>query len=262
MGRNVILVMGSNVGSKRILDMGANAKNNIDDDDDDDIHDIYTQMNIVVKEELEHNFKPEFINRIDDVVTFSPLQTKHLKNIAQLLLDDTIQRAKKERNVDFTYSQHFLSTLIESGSSTSMSYGARPMRRSIQRYFEDTVSDAILNGFLNDGEHAYVDISLSTSKKSSNTIDDDINDDTTTNTIVEICRLSDNEKYFVPVETYGAISIGTDDSSDSTTTVINGSTTTTTTETTTTNKMGKKKRSRKMMINGDNYIPSTDTTIS
>jgi len=172
--KNVILVMTSNVGSSKILNIANDAK------EDDDINDIYAQMSNVVKEELEYNFKPEFINRIDEVVTFTPLQTKDLSNIAQLLLNATIARARNERNIDFTYSDTFLDIVLDHGTSASMTYGARPMRRSIQRYFEDTVSDAILNGFLKDGDHAFVDV---------------------VDSLIGIRRERDGEMYLVSVDT-------------------------------------------------------------
>lgn len=201
--KNAILVMTSNVGSRRILDIASDAKI------DDDINEVYAQMNQVVKEELEYNFKPEFINRIDEVVTFSPLQPKDLKSIAQLLLNNTMERAKSERNINFEYSDDFLSTIIEHGTSTSMSYGARPMRRSIQRYFEDTASDAILNGFLKDGDNAYIDTTF-------------VAGSTEKNNIIEISRKSDDEKYLVTVDNSGP-TIPVSSSGSSSATKVNGS---------------------------------------
>jgi ATP-dependent Clp protease ATP-binding subunit ClpC len=116
-------------------------------------------MSAVVKEELADAMKPELLNRIDEIVIFSPLGGNELKSVASLLLNGTIRRAQEERGITLTASSALIDRVIEEGAANAAKFGARPMRRAVQRYFEDTVSDAIVRGFLNEGDTAFVDIS-------------------------------------------------------------------------------------------------------
>jgi len=81
-----------------------------------------------------------------------------LKSIASLLLDSTVKRAKEERNISLIVSSSLIDQIISEGALNAAQYGARPMRRAVQRFFEDTVSDAIVRGFLKQGDSAFVDI--------------------------------------------------------------------------------------------------------
>ena len=119
----------------------------------------YAEMSAVVKEELADAMKPELLNRIDEIVIFSPLGGNELKSVASLLLNGTIRRAQEERGITLTASSALIDRVIEEGAANAAKFGARPMRRAVQRYFEDTVSDAIVRGFLNEGDTAFVDIS-------------------------------------------------------------------------------------------------------
>lgn len=119
----------------------------------------YSEMSSVVKEELGNAMKPELLNRIDEIVIFSPLGGDELKSVASLLLDGTIKRAKEERGISLSASPALIDQVILEGASSASQFGARPMRRAVQRFFEDTVSDAIVRGFIKDGESATVDIS-------------------------------------------------------------------------------------------------------
>mmetsp|Transcript_13919 Transcript_13919/g.16908 ORF Transcript_13919/g.16908 Transcript_13919/m.16908 type:complete len:789 (+) Transcript_13919:1208-3574(+) len=118
----------------------------------------YAEMSQVVKEELGIAMKPEVLNRIDEIVIFSPLGGNELKSIASLLLDSTVKRAKEERNISLIVSSSLIDQIISEGALNAAQYGARPMRRAVQRFFEDTVSDAIVRGFLKQGDSAFVDI--------------------------------------------------------------------------------------------------------
>lgn len=122
------------------------------------IIDDYAEMSDVVKEELETTMKPELLNRIDEIVIFSPLGGGELRSVASLLLDQTIKRAKEERGITLEVSDSLVDKVIGEGSSNAAQFGARPMRRAVQRFFEDTVSDAIIRGFIKEGETAMVDI--------------------------------------------------------------------------------------------------------
>jgi hypothetical protein len=120
--------------------------------------DNYTEMADVVKDELESAMKPELLNRIDEIVIFSPLGETELRSIASLLLDKTCERAREERDIHLSVSPQLLEKVIMEGGLNAAQFGARPMRRAVQRFFEDTVSDAIIRGFIKDGETASVDI--------------------------------------------------------------------------------------------------------
>ena len=120
--------------------------------------DNYAEMCDVVKDELEIEMKPELLNRIDEIVIFSPLGEKELRSVASILLDQTMARAKEERGIDLSVSDALLEKVIMEGGLSAAQFGARPMRRAVQRFFEDTVSDAIIRGFIKDGEKAIVDL--------------------------------------------------------------------------------------------------------
>jgi hypothetical protein len=118
----------------------------------------YSEMSEVVKDELETAMKPELLNRIDEIVIFSPLGEEELKSVAGILLEQTMERAKEERGIQLSVTDTLLQKVILEGGLSAAQFGARPMRRAVQRFFEDTVSDAIIRGFIKDGEKAIVDL--------------------------------------------------------------------------------------------------------
>jgi len=149
--KNLVLVMTSNVGSQGILDIAQKFQTKSQDQL------LYeSEMSNFVNEALIQSFRPEFLNRIDEIVVFSPLQSSELEAIAKLLLNATIQRAAKECNIQLSPSPSLLNAIIEQGGIRASQFGARPMRRAVQRFFEDTISDAIVRGFLRDGDSAEV----------------------------------------------------------------------------------------------------------
>ena len=109
-------------------------------------------MSDIVMKELQHAMKPELLNRIDDIVIFSPLGNDELSSIATLLLNKTIECATEERNISLSVGPKLVEKIIEEGESDAAQFGARPMRRAVQRFFEDTVSDAIIRGFIKEGD--------------------------------------------------------------------------------------------------------------
>jgi len=156
--KNTVLVMTSNVGSRRILDVA----NKYDDlkagGVSTDVTSEYTEMSNVVKEELQNVMRPELLNRIDDIIVFSPLGSEELSSIASLLVNKTIERANEERGITLTVGPRLLGKIIEEGGLNAVQFGARPMRRAVQRLFEDTVSDAIIRGFVKEGDSALVEM--------------------------------------------------------------------------------------------------------
>ncbi len=178
--KNTILIMTSNVGSQNIL---ALSRQNSGADDST----LYAQLSETVKESLEASMKPELLNRMDEIVVFSPLSTTDLESITSLILSKTIKRAETEQELTISATPALSRKVMEEGSSNAAQFGARPMRRAAQRFFEDAVSDALIRGFLKKGDEAVVDLLPDT-------------DDSTPHYTVEILRSSDSEVLQVAVD--------------------------------------------------------------
>ena len=119
---------------------------------------LYNAMLDVVKEELEDALRPELLNRMDEIVVFSPLGTTDLRAIARLLMLETVQRAGAERDMTIDITDALVGRVCDEGSADAATFGARPMRRAAQRFLEDSISEALLTGFLQDGDSATVDL--------------------------------------------------------------------------------------------------------
>ena len=104
---------------------------------------------------LKDTFRPEFLNRVDEIVTFKQLTENELVQIVDLMLDDT-RKALKDKNIIMNISEEAKKFLLEKG--TDIKYGARPLRRAIQRYLEDELSDIILKGELTNGNTVNVTV--------------------------------------------------------------------------------------------------------
>jgi AAA domain (Cdc48 subfamily)/C-terminal, D2-small domain, of ClpB protein len=124
---------------------------------------LYPKYIEVVTEALEAQLKPELLNRIDEIVVFSPLSQNDLSNIADLILQKTVNRAQKElKGMEILVQPRLVQRVVEEGSANAAQFGARPMRRAAQRYLEDAVSDAIIQGFIREGDVAEIDVGTST----------------------------------------------------------------------------------------------------
>ena len=107
-----------------------------------------------VLDSLKDIFRPEFLNRVDEIVAFDPLTKEQLLQIVDLMLQNTI-KALKEKDIKIEVSDKAKNYLLEKG--TDIKFGARPLRRAIQRYLEDELSEMILKGELLDGQTVNVD---------------------------------------------------------------------------------------------------------
>ena len=103
---------------------------------------------------LKDLFRPEFLNRVDEIITFNPLTNEQLLQIVDLMLFDT-QKVLNDKNIRMTVSDEAKYYLLNKGTDTK--YGARPLRRSIQRYIEDELSDLLLKGELHHGQTVSID---------------------------------------------------------------------------------------------------------
>ena len=122
--------------------------------------DEYSALSEVVQDELQNEMKPELLNRIDEIIVFSPLDDENLRDIATAIVDASIERAYKEKMITLSVSDSLIDSIMNDGAMNAAEFGARPMRRAAQRLFEDSVSDAIVRGFLVEGDQATVDMGL------------------------------------------------------------------------------------------------------
>jgi ATP-dependent Clp protease ATP-binding subunit ClpB len=141
--RNTVVIMTSNIGSQRILDYrGTYAGDN------------YERMKSIVLDELRHHFRPEFLNRIDEVVVFHGLTEEHLKKIVEILLGRLRQRLE-DRKIGLELTDAAREHLVRVGYEPA--YGARPLKRTLQREVETPVARLILEGKVRDGQTVRVD---------------------------------------------------------------------------------------------------------
>ena len=137
--RNTVIIMTSNAGAKAIIDpkkLGFNAREDLADD--------YKQMKSNVMKEIKLLFRPEFLNRIDEILVFHPLGKEEMKKIVSLMCNELIKRAKEQLNIKLTIRDSVKKHIVETG--TDQKYGARPLRRALQNQLEDRLAEALLNG--------------------------------------------------------------------------------------------------------------------
>jgi len=135
--RNTILIMTSNAGS-RDISKGATIGFQTAD-----ASKSYESIRSRVMTELKRVFNPEFLNRIDEVITFNALEREHIAKIAELMLDETKKRLK-ENNIDLVFHQDAIDFIVEKGFDQH--FGARHLRREIQRFIEDPIAEKMLDG--------------------------------------------------------------------------------------------------------------------
>ena len=139
---NTIIIMTSNAGSNsntNSIGFGGNSIGN----------------KSKILDALKQSFRPEFLNRVDEIVVFEPLNRNQLLQIVDLMLEDT-KKALSDKNISLDMTDKSKEYLLDKG--TDLKYGARPLRRAIIRYLEDELSDKILKGELKNGQKVIVDI--------------------------------------------------------------------------------------------------------
>jgi len=150
--KNTLLVMTSNVGSKVIQKggggLGFELAENISDGQ-------YARIVALVNEELKQVFRPEFLNRVDDIIVFRQLMKNEVKQIADILLREVFSRLT-EQGISLSVTDRFKDRLTEEGYSAE--FGARPLRRAITRLLEDCLTEAILSGQVKTGDAIGVDV--------------------------------------------------------------------------------------------------------
>lgn len=151
--KNTLIIMTSNIGSKVIEKGGGglgfefgggNAQDN-----------TYNRIRSLVNEELKQYFRPEFLNRLDEIIVFRQLNRDEVKLIADIMLLEVFKRMQ-EKGISLSVTESFKERLVEEGYNPS--YGARPLRRAVMRLLEDSLAEEFLSGRLTEGDAALVDV--------------------------------------------------------------------------------------------------------
>jgi ATP-dependent Clp protease ATP-binding subunit ClpC len=142
----------SNIGSKVIEKGGGGIGFEFDDDKSEA---QYNRIRSLVNEELKNYFRPEFLNRLDEIIVFRQLNKEEVKQIAEILLKDVFKRLT-EQEITLEVTEKFKERLVEEGFNPA--YGARPLRRAIMRLLEDVLAEEILSGRVSEGDTALVDV--------------------------------------------------------------------------------------------------------
>lgn len=151
--KNTIVIMTSNIGS-RVIEKGGGGIG-FDFTDLDASETQYRRIQEKVNEELKQYFRPEFLNRLDEIIVFRQLTKPEVTQIADLLLDQVMNNIT-DRNITLEVSDAMKERIIAEGYDPS--YGARPLRRAIARLIEDNLAEALLEGRIHDGDTAVVDL--------------------------------------------------------------------------------------------------------
>ena len=149
--KNTVIIMTSNVGAREIVDpkklgFGSSEESAARD---------YENMKKNVLSELKKTFRPEFLNRVDEIIVFHPLTRNEIGQIAQLMLKEVSARLKA-RNITVSYTDEAKEYIAEKGFDKT--YGARPLKRAIQEMVEDRLAEEILDGRIKEGDTVKVDL--------------------------------------------------------------------------------------------------------
>ncbi|HVE38471.1 MAG TPA: AAA family ATPase, partial [Planctomycetota bacterium] len=148
--KNAILIMTSNIGAdllKNASPLGFGGKRSVDA--------TYQGMKDMLSKEVEKHFRPEFINRLDDLIVFRPLQRTDLESIIHLEMKAVEARVAK-KGVRITLTEEALGYLIDQGFNPD--FGARPLKRAIERLVEDPLSEGLLRGEFKDAKHIHISL--------------------------------------------------------------------------------------------------------
>ena len=150
--KNTLLILTSNIGSKVIEKGGGSLGFEFSQDLAES---QYNRIKSLVNEELKQYFRPEFLNRLDEIIVFRQLNKEEVKEIADIMLKEVFGRLQ-EQGITLEVTERFKDRLVEEGYNPS--YGARPLRRAIMRLLEDSLAEEILSGRIKDGNTAVVDV--------------------------------------------------------------------------------------------------------
>ena len=144
--KNTVIIMTSNAGASSII-----APKKLGFLSDNDEKADYNRMKSAVMEEVKHIFKPEFLNRIDDIIVFHSLTQEDIRKIVGIMMNEISERAVEQMGINLHASEGVLRMLSEAGFDPV--YGARPLRRAIQNKVEDLLAEEILSGKIHRGDY-------------------------------------------------------------------------------------------------------------
>ncbi len=148
--KNTVIIMTSNIGARLITDKKTLGFASTEDNEESK---EYENTKKEVLAQLKKEFRPEFINRIDEIIVFHKLLPEEIKQIADIMLKQIVKRLK-EQNIEITIDEKAKDLVIKKG--TDSTYGARPLRRAIQTMIEDKIAEEIIEGNLKNGEKATI----------------------------------------------------------------------------------------------------------
>jgi ATP-dependent Clp protease ATP-binding subunit ClpC len=151
--KNTLIIMTSNIGSKVIEKGGGGLGFEFSGAAAEETQ--YNRIRSLVNEELKQYFRPEFLNRLDEIIVFRQLTRDEVKQIAEIMLREVFGRIR-EKGIELSVTEAFKERLVEEGYNPS--YGARPLRRAVMRLLEDSLAEEFLSGRIKDGDSAVVDI--------------------------------------------------------------------------------------------------------
>jgi ATP-dependent Clp protease ATP-binding subunit ClpC len=151
--KNTLLIMTSNIGSK-VIEKGGGGLG-FEFSTEGQAESQYNRIRSLVNEELKQYFRPEFLNRLDEIIVFRQLTKDEVKEIADIMLNEVFRRLG-EQGIRLEVTERFKDRLVEEGYNPS--YGARPLRRAIMRLLEDSLAEEILSGRVQDGDTAIMDV--------------------------------------------------------------------------------------------------------
>ncbi|NDJ20134.1 AAA domain-containing protein [Nostoc sp. B(2019)] len=149
--KNTLIILTSNIGSKVIEKGGSSLGFEFDNQPEAS----YNRIRTLVNEELKAYFRPEFLNRVDEIIVFTQLSKDEVKQIADIMLRDVSTRLT-EKGITLEVTERFKELVVQEGYNPS--YGARPLRRAIMRLLEDSLAEALLSSQIIDGDTAIVDV--------------------------------------------------------------------------------------------------------
>ncbi len=150
--KNTLLIMTSNIGSKVIEKGGGGLGFEFEENSADA---QYNRIRTLVNEELKQYFRPEFLNRLDEIIVFRQLTKEQVKDISEIMLREVFGRLT-EQGITLEVTDTFKELLVKEGYNPS--YGARPLRRAIMRLLEDVLAEELLSGRISEGDRAIVDV--------------------------------------------------------------------------------------------------------
>nr|ASK39575.1 Clp protease ATP binding subunit [Rhodochaete parvula] len=150
--KNTLLIMTSNIGSKVIEKGGGSLGFELSENQTES---QYSRIKNLVNEELKQYFRPEFLNRLDEIIVFRQLTKDEVREIADLMLKEVFERLK-QKNIQLDVTERFKNRLVEEGYNPS--YGARPLRRAVMRLLEDSLAEEVLAEKIKAGDSAVVDL--------------------------------------------------------------------------------------------------------